>query len=91
MIESVLRWAHRLDAWLHRRFGRPYHAILGLGLLIEIGRHVHELGELRDSPTRIVRVAFQLIFYSVLLVHQLGELYAHTAARRLARDQSGPR
>lgn len=87
MIDSVLRQAHRLDAWLRLRLGRPYHVILGLGLAIEIARHLRELGEVAGSASGILRVAIVLIFYSALLVHQLGELYAHVAARRLARDK----
>jgi len=87
MIDAILRQAHRLDAWLRSRLGRPYHVILGLGLTIEIARHLRELGDVGNSPSGIVRVVLVLIFYLVLLVHQLGELYAHVAARRLARDK----
>jgi hypothetical protein len=84
MIEMPLRYAHRLDAWLRLRLGPPYHVILSLGLLIEIGRHCHELAELGAAPGGILRMALQLVLYSVLLVHQLGELSAHLAARREA-------
>jgi hypothetical protein len=87
MIDGILRLAHRLDAWLRSHLGRPYHVILGLGLAIEIVRHLRELSEVGDSASGIVRVVVVLIFYSVLLVHQLGELYAHVAARRLTRDK----
>jgi hypothetical protein len=89
MIDVVLRQAHRLDAWLRSHLGRPYHVILGLGLAIEIVRHLRELGEIGDSPSGMVRVVLVLIFYSVLLVHQLGELYAHVAARGLSGDRPG--
>jgi len=89
MIDAVLRQAHRLDAWLRSHLGRPYHVILGLGLAIEIVRHLGELGEVGDSPSGMVKVVIVVIFYSVLLVHQLGELYAHVARRRLSRDRPG--
>ena len=86
MIEAVLRGARWLDAWLRVRFGPSYHALLGLGLIIEIGRHVHELTELDMASGRLVRAALQLLLYAVLLIHQLGELSAHLAARRERRD-----
>ena len=89
MIEAVLYYAHRLDAWLRLRLGPPYHALLGLGLVIEIGRHVHELADLHISTAGIVRSLLQLVLYSVLLVHQLGELHAHFAARREAAGRRG--
>ena len=82
MIASIVRGAHGLDAWLCSHLGRPYHAILGIGLFIEIVRHLHELGEVGESPSGILRVALAVTFYSVLLVHQLGELQAHVAARK---------
>jgi hypothetical protein len=87
MIDSILRQAHRLDAWLRSRLGRPYHVVLGLGLAIEIFRHLRELGEVGSSASGIGREALVVIFYSVLLVHQLGELHAHAAARRSTRDR----
>lgn len=89
MIDAVLHGARRLDAWLRLRLGPPYHAILGLGLLIEIGRHIHELANFGDSQTGILRTGLQLILYSVLLLHQLGELSAHLAARRERRAAGG--
>jgi hypothetical protein len=82
MLAGILRGAHELDDWLRSHLGRPYHVILGIGLIIEIVRHLHELGEAGKSPTGILGVALAVIFYSVLLVHQLGELQAHVAARK---------
>lgn len=82
MIAGILRGAHRLDAWLRSHLGRPYHVILGIGLIIEIVGHLHELGEIGESPSGILRVALAVIFYSVLLMHQLGELHAHVVARK---------
>jgi hypothetical protein len=82
VIAIILRGAHGFDAWLRSHLGRSYHAILGIGLFIEIVRHLHELGEVGESPSGILRVALAVIFYSVLLVHQLGELQAHVAARK---------
>jgi hypothetical protein len=91
MIEAVLRYAHRLDAWLRLRLGPSYHAILGFGLLVEIARHIHELAEIGNSAAGMIRSALQLILYSVLLIHQLGELSGHLAARREAAGRRAPR
>ncbi|HTV89748.1 MAG TPA: hypothetical protein VME41_12090 [Stellaceae bacterium] len=85
MIEPILRCARRLDAWLRLRVGPPYHAILGIGLAIEIGRNAHELMEIGRSPAGIFRITLQLVLYSALLVHQLGELYAHLETRHASR------
>ncbi len=43
MIGEIFRAAHRLDAWLRRMLGRPYHAALGIGLVLEIIAHIREL------------------------------------------------
>jgi hypothetical protein len=82
MIAGILRGAYWLDAWLRSHLGRPYHVILGIGLFIEIVRQLHELGEVGESPSGILRVALAVTFYLVLLVHQFGELQAHVAARK---------
>lgn len=86
MIGAVLRGARRLDAWLRLRLGPSYHALLSLGLLIEIGRHAHELTDLDIASGRILRAALQLLLYVVLLIHQLGELSGHISARRNRRE-----
>lgn len=82
MFSMTLRCAHRIDAWLRRRLGPPYHVILGIGLVIEIIRHVRELVEVGASPRGMIGIVLLLVFYVVLLVHQLGELEVHLAHRR---------
>jgi hypothetical protein len=82
MISEILSVAHRLDLWLGRKLGRPYHALLGIGLLIEIARQIRELGDVSHSGYGIVRVILTILLYSALLVHQLGELQEHEERRR---------
>lgn len=82
MIAAILDAAHRLDDGLRQRFGRPYHALLGLGLVIEIVRRVREIGDVPESSAGIVKIALAVLLFAVLLVHQLGELHEHAARRR---------
>ena len=91
MIIGILRGAQRLDAWLRWRIGRPYHAILGIGLVIEIARRLHELREGWGSPSGLLLTAATLIFYSILLVHQFGELHRHIDDRMTHHTALGGR
>jgi hypothetical protein len=85
MIVEVLRGARWLDATLARTFGPWYHGILGIGLVTEIVRRLHEAGEL-NRPT-LLRTIFAVTLYSVLLLHQLSELseYFDRRFRRSSR------
>lgn len=49
MIHALTRAAHRLDLWLQARLGRPYNALLGIGLAIEIIRRLLETPAHRDE------------------------------------------
>ena len=82
MMGGLLHAAHRLDDWLRRHFGRPYHAILAIGLVIEIARHLRELTEIGGSTSGIIKLILAVLLFTVLLVHQLGELSEHAARRR---------
>jgi hypothetical protein len=80
MIARILRGARRLDAALADRLGPAYNAILAIGLVIEIGRRIREMGEIEH--TGAVRVAVTILFFAILLLHQLGELSEHVERRR---------
>lgn len=80
MIVQILHAARRLDEALGRRIGPAYNAILAVGLVIEIGRRVRELGEI--EVTGGVRLTVTIVFFAILLLHQLGELAEHIDRRR---------
>jgi len=82
MVRGFLGAMQRLDEALKHRFGRPYSAILGVGLAIEIVRRVHEIGDVAISGSGAVKIALTLLLYCLLLVHQLGELRERTERRR---------
>ena len=62
------------------QFGRPYHALLGVGLVVEIVQRVRELGETTSWDT--VRTWLAILLFAALLVRQLGELHEHVDRRR---------
>jgi hypothetical protein len=87
VIVEISHAAHRLDAWLRRSLGRPYHMMLGLGLVLEIIARIRELYEAPATASGIVRLMLVLLLYLVLLVHQVGELSPHAERRgRFFRD-----
>ncbi len=84
MINSILKAASGLDVWLGRQFGRPYHALLAIGLVLEIAQHIREASELTHWDAGLVRSGLATLLFIALLVHQLGELYEHAERRRKA-------
>ena len=82
MIGEMLGAVHRLDDWLRGALGRPYHAALGLGLVLEIVGHIRELHEALATKAGILRLALVMLLYLLLLVHQIGELSDHAERRR---------
>jgi hypothetical protein len=86
VIVEISHAAHRLDARLRRTLGRPYHAMLGIGLVLEIIARIRELHEAPATAGGIIRLMLVVLLYLVLLVHQVGELSPHAERRRLFRD-----
>lgn len=83
MIVEILRKARRLDAAIGRKLGPAYHALLGIGLVVEIVRRLSEFGDLPRAGA--VREIFAVVLFGVLLLHQMGELGEHMDRRRKAR------
>jgi hypothetical protein len=79
MIVELFKGVRWLDTKLHRIFGYAYNAVLGMGLTIEIIKHVREAGELHDAG--IIRSALAIALFAVLLLHQLSELAEHVERR----------
>lgn len=81
MIREFLDGVHRLDIFLQTRIGRPYHALLGVGLVVELIKQLREFDKLGESAGGILRTALALLLFAVLLIHQLGELREHAERR----------
>ena len=81
-ITPLLRQAARLDAWLYRTLGAPYGVLLAVGLVIEIGRHAHELIERAGAGAigQILPIMLEL----ALLLHT-----ARALLERLEHRQQG--
>jgi hypothetical protein len=90
MLSLILRQAHWLDLWLHRRLGRPYNAVLVFALGLSITATVNALagaiaaGE-KDFAATAVRTVAIVAFQAALLVNQLAQLDEHRARRRRER------
>jgi len=86
MLLAVANAARRLDLWLSAVAGRPYHALLGIGIVIEIVHHVREFAEKPLEGATIVKTVLAILLFLALLVHQAGELGEHAERRRHRRD-----
>jgi hypothetical protein len=85
MLFALANAARRLELWLGRAFGRPYHALLGVGIVIEIVQHCRELPEKLDSAS-VIKTVLAIVLFLALLVHQAGELSEHAERQRRGRD-----
>ena len=81
MFHAVTNAARNLELWLSRTFGRPYHALLGIGIVVEIVQHCRELPEKLDGAA-VLKAALAILLFVVLLVHQAGELSERAEERR---------
>ena len=82
MLRAITHVAHRLDLWLQAKLGRPYNALLGVGLAIEIVRHVGEMPRTLGEAHRLAGVALLLALNLALLIHQVGALSHHVPKPR---------
>jgi hypothetical protein len=86
MLKPIARAALWLDNWLQSRLGRPYNALLGVSLIIEVFRHIAELPEKFHLDGHVLGEGFAILFELALLVHQVGAL----SHRFEARGPGGP-
>ena len=90
MLTKLTRYAHWLDLWLRRRLGRPYEAILAIGLVLSIGASATVLGQaigaggvaMKGDVAKSIGV---VIFQVALLINQLAQLDVGLARRRRRR------
>jgi hypothetical protein len=78
----MLDMARRLDLWLGTTLGRPYHALLGLGIVLEIVQHIREFAEKSFGGLGVAKTVLAIILFLALFVHQVGELSEHSERRR---------
>jgi hypothetical protein len=86
MIGELLRGVRWLDLVIHRKLGPTYNALLGIGLIEEILRHLREAPELHG--TGMIRMVFAEVMFVVLLLHQLAELAEHVDRRFRRSEQA---
>ena len=82
MIRECLRGAHWLDAALKRKIGKPYHVILGIGLVVSIAGQVRQVLSAPTSQAGWLRAIVVVVFALLLLVNQLGEFSDRFERRR---------
>jgi hypothetical protein len=81
MIRNLAQLAYRLDEWLQTKLGRPYNALLGIGLVLGL---IHQFQDLPKDFTRGGGVSTLLIAAMdvALLVNQAGQFHQHMERRR---------
>lgn len=68
-----------VDVMVHRKPGITYNALPGVGVNVEIVRHLHEARDL-DS-TGLMWTVLAVALFAFLLLHQLDELAEHVDQR----------
>jgi hypothetical protein len=81
MLKAIALWAYRLDTWLEEKLGRPYNAALSVGLIAEVIHNVLEMPAKLRFTEHLFWELFQIVFASILLVHQIGALSHRFQAR----------
>ena len=89
MLTWIAASAHRLDGWLQERFGRPYNALLGVGLVVEIIRRLQEAPRAFSSAGGGAGAIFALVVAAALLLHQVGALSPRLERRRREKAEAG--
>ena len=81
MIRNLIKLAYHLDEWLQEKLGRPYNALLGVGLVLGL---VHQIQDLPKDLTHSGGVSTLLIAAMdvALLVNQAGQFHQHMERRR---------
>jgi hypothetical protein len=82
MLRELIKGAWHLDEWLQERLGRPYNALLGVGLVLGL---IHQIQDLpKDFTLRnggVTTVAMMAMDVA-LLINQAGQFHQHMERRR---------
>jgi len=81
MIRRFIRIAWRLDEWLQEKLGRPYNALLGVGIVLGL---IHQFQDLPKDLAHSGGVSTLLIAVMdvALLINQAGQFHQHMERRR---------
>jgi hypothetical protein len=81
IIRNLAHTAYHLDEWLQTNLGRPYNALLGVGLVLGL---VHQVQDLPKDFTHGGGISTLLIAVMdvALLINQAGQFHGHMERRR---------
>jgi hypothetical protein len=85
MLGGITEAFYRLDQRLQARLGRPYNAILVIGLVGEIGHRLSEAPKAITSMPGLIGSVLVLAMEGALLIHQIGALSHHIKRREAGR------
>lgn len=85
LFHAITGPAARLDAFLHKRLGRPYRILLTVGLITDIVHRILEAPKHVEHAHGWLAVALAVMLEVGLLIHQVGEIHERTS-RRLAGE-----
>jgi hypothetical protein len=74
VVKFITSTAHRLDAWLHSRFGRGYRVLLTVGLIGDIGHRLMDAPRQVASHHHLIGIVLFVALDLALLIHQVGEM-----------------
>ena len=74
MIKVITSAAHRIDVWLHSRFGLKYRVLLTVGLIADIGHRILDAPKQIASHHHLVGIVLAVVLECGLLIHQVAEM-----------------
>ncbi|WP_394762539.1 hypothetical protein [Phenylobacterium sp.] len=85
MFRAITDWARWLDQWLETNLGRPYNAVLSVGLVLEMVNKIQTLPATLTHGKGLFGILFSLVVEAALLINQLGE-FSHRRHKRKAQQ-----
>ena len=89
MLREISGAAFKLDEFLQAKLGRPYHALLSVGLITEI---VHSATEAVHKVEEVGKLSWSLVSIVMafaLLIHQIGAMSHRFEDRERRRRERG--
>jgi len=92
MFRAITDWARWLDQWLETNLGRPYNAVLTVGLVLEMINKLQTLPATITHGKGLIGILFSLVVEAALLINQLGEFShrRHKLRSKKAAAAGGP-